>query len=374
MIVLRASDAVVTFYLPAPDDPSLKPEFEPGFFAYDYGKYDINRVCQSVSLHRLQVEPPFLGEPWDKKTPMFANVDPIPELRHTLINDRILKAARAGQVKELTGITITPVIRIVNGIRTSVVPGRTKLWSPVVDVPGLGLERLFLWTHADFWWEVEKITIDPMPEVAAARDLVAFDIVNRMAPVFGPDLAREDTRSHAADVLEAYCAELEDLLDARGNDEEAIHQWLFNRQHWLFLDPHPRNVWSKLPFGDKISDFVVRSADNTYSLIEIEPGNQAILKRADGEPTARFNHACQQVRDWKRYIRDNVHTVRSELGLEDIDNPGGMVIMGRSADIERRNAQTRWRDMKATGDLRLFTFDELCDSVRALAGELRAIC
>ncbi len=48
-------------------------------------------------------------------------------------------------------------------------------------------------------------------------------------------------------------------------------------------------------------------------LIEIERADTPILTRAS-EPTAPFNHACLQVRDWQRYIRENVRTVRSEQG------------------------------------------------------------
>src|SRR6185436_18431166 len=97
----------------------------------------------------------------------------------------------------------------------------------------------------------------------------------------------------------------------------------------IFLVPHAQNVWSKLPFGDKVSDFVVRRADGTYKLIEIEPADTRIFRSYDSEPSQPFNYGFQQITDWERYIRDNVHTVRAELGLADIDSPEGMVVIGR---------------------------------------------
>jgi len=154
-------------------------------------------------------------------------------------------------------------------------------------------------------------------------------------------------------------------------EEESIHQWLLRPEHHAFLEPHQVRVWSKLAFGNKVSDFVVRRSDGTYSLIEIEPASAKVFTQRVGEPSAPFNHACQQVRDWQRYIRDNVHTVRSELGLEGIYEPVGMVVIGRDADIPSGEARTRWRDLKGTQPLVLLTFDDLIDRILALAASLK---
>jgi hypothetical protein len=131
------------------------------------------------------------------------------------------------------------------------------------------------------------------------------------------------------------------------------------------------NVKSKLDFGNRGSDFVVRRSDGTYVVIEIERANERIFQRKNSEPSAAFNHACQQVYDWQRYIRDNVHTVRNELGLDGIYEPSGMVIMGRSSAIDSDIARVRWRDLKGDHEPQVFTYDEIIERTRALADSLR---
>jgi hypothetical protein len=41
-----------------------------------------------------------------------------------------------------------------------------------------------------------------------------------------------------------------------------------------------------------------------------------------------------QVTDWQRFVRDNVHTVRNEMSLPNIYDPRGMMVMGRSRDVQ----------------------------------------
>ncbi|MCI0625868.1 MAG: DUF4263 domain-containing protein [Acidobacteria bacterium] len=198
-------------------------------------------------------------------------------------------------------------------------PARIKIWAPVFPIPGVGLRRLYLWTHADFWWFSEKLDLTlERAEHASQSDILALQTLTASVPALTPEVVQRDTTVHAADILDEYCDEFVGLLNKEGNNEETIHQWLNDVRHRIFLDPHAQRVWSKLQFGGKVSDFVVRRADGTYKLIEIERADTRIFRSSDSEPSQPFNHACQQIRDWKRYIRDNVHTVRSELGLADM--------------------------------------------------------
>lgn len=174
----------------------------------------------------------------------------------------------------------------------------------------------------------------------------------------------------AGTILDQLCNEFDALLSASGHNENEIHQWLKDERHYVFLHPDTDALWSKLPFGDKESDFVIRHADRTYRLIEIEPATTAMFRR-NSEPTAYFNHACQQVRDWQRYIRDNVRTVREELGLEGIDLPRGVVIIGRDEQIIGKEIERKWYDMKSRADPEVYTYDELIRRVRGLGRLLR---
>lgn len=368
--IFRGSDGYAAFYLPPPPSDLHIPE---GYYVHDYSEHTLNEICQSLSLHRLQVAPAKIGERWDTFQTKPIDVPPIPGLQAPWFHDDVREAAKSGQLGSLPGMTASPIIHVEKGVRVRIEPARIRIWSPVFNFPGVGRQRLFLWTYADLWWYPQRLTLDPAtaPQVAAA-DLLAFETVYRASVGFTPEIAQKDTSLNAAEILDGFCEEFLSLLDTEGHDEERLHQWLYTPDHRVFLDPHAILVRSKVPFGDKVSDFVIRRVDGTYTLIEIEAATTNIFQTRNQEPSAPFNHACQQVRDWQRYVRDNVHTVRTELDLPGIYEPNGMVVIGRSGDIPKGDAQIRWRDLKSK-ELELFTYDEWVDRVKALSRTLRKL-
>lgn len=371
--ILKASDGYVTFYLTEP--PGLPiPQEARGYHGLDYSQHTLNTICQSTTLRYLRVADANLGQPWDAFSPMPANVVYPADLKGNWFSSEVREAARSGSLTDvpLPGMMISPIVYVKNGIRTKISPSRVKIWSPTITIPGRGLTRLYDWTHADFWWFPEQLPLDASrAEQLARNDLVALQTVLNVVPDLTAEDAQRDLPTYAADILEASCDEFLALLQDNGDDEEALHQWLNKQEHHIFVDPHAIEVHSKVPFGNKQSDFVVRRPDQTYLLIEIERANLHIFQKRNAEPTHQFNHACQQVRDWQRYIRDNVHTVRTELGLDEIYEPRGMVIMGRTKDIREGDAMTRWLDMKNKYELDLATYDELNARVRSIAESLR---
>jgi len=184
--------------------------------------------------------------------------------------------------------------------------------------------------------------------------------------------------SRASSILRSKCDELKLLLDKNAGCEEKIHQWLNLRENHVFLDPAAVCVRSKVPFGDSVSDFVIELSDKRYVLVEIEHANHQVFSKK-GEPRNSLTHAIQQVRDWQRYIRDNIHTVRTELQLLEIDLPHGMVIIGRATGLfsaalgsAKTRARNTWRDLKAR-DPAVFTYDELIGRVESLSDRLEMI-
>lgn len=189
-----------------------------------------------------------------------------------------------------------------------------------------------------------------------------------------PDAERlsDKERAHSvADSLVGCCTDFLSLLAAKGDSEKTIHQWLLDPRHHVFLDTSAIEVRSKVPFGSKVSDFVVRRSDETYLLVEIETATARIFRSDNAEPHSGFTHACTQVRDWQRYIHENLHTVREEQAFPGIYRPKGMIVMGRAEQIAGREACQRWRALKNEGDPLVFTYDELCARVETLAGMLR---
>jgi len=373
--ILAASDGFLVDYHPFHEKMQ-----EPGVVGYDLSGYDLNTLCQFLSCRLLRVRYPEIGKPYEPPTPVpdTPQDDIIPGGFGIMIHPDVRAAlkdhtcASQGYVPPpFPAIQASPLVQYEEGIAKHVLPCRFKIWSPVVDLPGLGLRRLYHWTHADLWWYPDRLNLDPeqSSEVAHA-DFQALQVIIRAAEVLSPTEAKEDSPSHASKILEGLCRDFEALLDSSGHDEEAIHQWLNEPKHHLFLDSDPAKVWSKVPFGKSVSDFVVRCSDGRYKLIEIEPASSPIFQGKGHEPTARFNHACRQVRDWKQHVREHVHEVRDVQGLADIYEPGGVVIMGRAHDIAADKARKRWYDMKNAPELDLFTYDEVCERVRQLAYRL----
>ncbi len=179
--------------------------------------------------------------------------------------------------------------------------------------------------------------------------------------------------STASRILEMQCDEFDALLRRHASDEERIHQWMARKEHHHFLDTDCIQVWSKMRFGNYVSDFVVQRSDETYKLIEIEPPSYQVLNRSNADPSARFNHACQQVFDWQRYVRDHVHHVRDVQGLPGIYEPSGMVLIGRDTELRTSMARSRWQDIKARHNLEIATYDDVVRRIRALAKRLRQL-
>ena len=375
--VIRASDGFLVAY--HPHHESFRDGA--GEVYSDLSKYDLNTVCQWLTAHLLRVRYPDLGKPYEPPTPVpdtRIEEPVIPGMFGIMLHPEIrayLKSTAIGDspTPPFPAVQVTPFVRYEQGIAIEIVPCRFKLWSPIVDVPGLGRRRLYHWTHADIWWYPDQLNLDPAqaPHVAQI-DLLAFDAVVSAVAVFSPKEAERDVPQHASEVLERSCSEFELLLDTAGHDEEKIHQWLNMPAHHLFLDlPPPSKVWSKIPFGKTVSDFAIRCTDGRYKVIEIERATLRIFQEKGQEPTAHFNHACNQIRDWQLHVREHVHEVREVRGLTDIYEPRGVVMMGRTRDIDSDASRRRWRHLKSDFNLEVYTYDEICDRVRQLASTLR---
>lgn len=368
--IIKGSDGYVTFYL-----PSMPPGegVADGFYAYDHSSHDLNTICQSLHVHRLKIAPPMLGSAWDAFVQP-EDTDPIPGFSAALIHDDIRSAASKGFVRNLPGMTMGLPIYVEKGVRSHLLPERSKIWSPVFDIEDVGSRRLYQWTHADFWWLPEKLDLSSARAAeTAAFDIMALQAVSAGQPPLTVDDASQDADKLAADRLDEQCDALVALLEAEGSNEEAIHQFLYRPENHFFLDTDHVEVRSKVPFGDYISDFVVRRSDQTYKLIEIEPATKRIFTTSRSEPTAHFNHARQQVLDWQDYVREHVAHVRDVQHLPGIHEPPGMVLMGRSSDIDSEKAEKRWKAMAASDPLELRTYDDVITKMRNLAERLRTM-
>ena len=375
VMTFEASDGYVSFYRP----PGARMQDVPGYHRQIFRDYTLNEICQSYTLNFLRVFPPDIGQQAFMPREMPPPPDrKVPRSGPLMFSRGVVEGAAAKSLGTVRGVAVSPILNVRSGIIKSISPHRLKLWSPTIDIPGRGIHRQYHWTHADFWWLPESLDLDPsVSKDIAFADIMALETLLSQTGELPAEIisqANGDSSQAASSILNQLCEEFSNLLDDESADEETIHQWLNNERHHIFLDPDAVRVWSKLEFGEHISDFVVRRSNGTYILIEIEPAKFRIFTKRGAEPSQQFKHACQQVNDWQIFIGDNVRYVRAELGLDEISpSPPGIVILGRSRDIDSPDAQKRWEHMKRTHKPAAFTYDDAIERVRTLAGRLETI-
>ena len=355
----QASDGIAVFYLPG--EPSNGP---PGLYAYDHSQHTLNEILQSLHINRLQFKVPIVGTKWEPMQGPLEFTERIPEIQTTYMSQMLREGLIRGQ-QSAPGLTVAPIIYLDGGVVSHVYPGRVKLWSPIVEFVSTGKFKYFSWNHADIWWQPAVLSL-PNPELTAQSDLIAMREVQSIFGAIAIEQFGRDTNQNAAAIFENEILQFQALL-AQEPNESTIHNWLVN--HRPFLDVTARRILSKVSFGKHVSDFVIERADGTYELVEIE-GVQRIFTPSGSEPRAQFNHACTQVRDWMRYINENLRTVEGEQGLSGIYQPDGRVVMGRSDDIDTEQAKQRWKHLKSEA-LLVDTYDDLVARVRQLVAVLR---
>lgn len=164
------------------------------------------------------------------------------------------------------------------------------------------------------------------------------------------------TRRHYAALLK----EFETLLDGL---EEPVHNFL--RQHPEFLSPTHERMWPKLPFGNRVSDFVFRESHNDYLLVEIEAPVRELFRR-DGQQREEVTHAINQIADWIQFIADNKREVEEKMGLAGISaSPRSLIVIGRSASLTDENRRKLTTLQAQHNKLRILTYDDLLASCRA---------
>jgi hypothetical protein len=195
--------------------------------------------------------------------------------------------------------------------------------------------------HAEMWAELDLLA------TVAQRNL-------RNNQLLGLD-NRGQTRKEYARLL----AEFEVLLNG---PEEPVHQFLKRNPH--LLSPTHSEYWSKLPFGDRISDFVFRESHDDYQLVEIEAPIRQLFRK-DGQQRQELTHAIDQISDWLQYIANNKTEVEIELGLNGISvNPRTLVVIGRSNGLTDANRQKLATIQNSHPKLRIMTYDDVLENAR----------
>lgn len=214
-------------------------------------------------------------------------------------------------------------------------------WQVVEIYPVLG-DEYWKPEYAPMWAELDLLAVIAQKNATASR-------------LNGVD-SRGALRKFYANLL----AEFGTLLTG---PEEPVHQFL--KQHPELLCPTHERSWSKLPFGDRVSDFVFREPHYDYQLVEIEAPIRELFRK-DGQQREELTHALNQISDWIQYLANNKKRVEEELGLTGIStNPRTLVVIGRSASLTEENCAKLATLQAQQNKLRILTYDDLLATARA---------
>ena len=160
-------------------------------------------------------------------------------------------------------------------------------------------------------------------------------------------------------VIEEY----EHLLDRVPQYESELQKFLV--KHPVFIDPLAVEVYDRRSLGDDlITDFVVRRITNDYLLVEIEKSSDPLFTASD-DFTHQVTHAVGQVSGFQSWVSDNIAYAQTKL--PGIRRPGGLVIIGRDAELnERRRRKLLEENFSRGQHVQIVTFDHLLEQAKTI--------
>jgi Domain of unknown function (DUF4263) len=175
------------------------------------------------------------------------------------------------------------------------------------------------------------------------------------------ELATLDGRAEKRRQVVALLSEFETLL---AGAEEPVHQFL--KKNPILLCPTYDRLWSKVTFGEYVSDFVIRETPIDYVLVEIEAPHRELFRR-NGHQRHEFTHAIGQINDWLSYLADHRADVEAEYDMQGISvSPRGLVVIGRSGGLTDAHRKKISIIQERQPRLRILTYDDVIANARTV--------
>lgn len=155
--------------------------------------------------------------------------------------------------------------------------------------------------------------------------------------------------------------EFEELINLEKKEED--YQVFFSLNP-IFINPLSHEVFNKQKLGDDlITDFVVKTFQNEYLLVEIEKPQDKIFNNR-GDFSAKFTHAYNQVLDFILWVDENISYAQKKM--PDVVSPNGILIMGRGADLnEKQKLKIRYFNKNSTR-ITVYTYDDILENANKL--------
>lgn len=163
-------------------------------------------------------------------------------------------------------------------------------------------------------------------------------------------------------VLEEFDA----LIEAQPSHEPAFQEFLV--KHPQILDPLAHEVWPTPDlFGFREPDFIVKRADGTYMVVEIEcPGKPLVT--GGGQLSAFVTHAEQQAMDYRRNLIRKFTDMR--VSIPDFQEPDCLVVVGLERGLSDYQRQVLRDANHGRTHLRIVGFDWLLERGRKISANV----
>ena len=145
---------------------------------------------------------------------------------------------------------------------------------------------------------------------------------------------------------------------------EEIECQNFLKTNPYILEPFHAQIWSKPRLGEElIPDFIVRSIDNSYTVIEIEKPDISIMTKA-GELSAKATHAKRQALDFRDWlINNNLYAIKK---FPSVYRPYCLVVIGMESQLsDIQKLRLRQENESTQGVLRIVGFDWIYDRAKS---------
>jgi hypothetical protein len=163
-------------------------------------------------------------------------------------------------------------------------------------------------------------------------------------------------------VLERY----EALIVEQPDNEPAFQRFL--TEHPQLLDPMAVQVWPQPNlFGFRFPDFVVRRADNSYIVIEIERPSRPLVT-SGGQLSADVTHAEQQATGYRAYLMQRPADAR--VHFPNFEDPDCLVVTGLERALDQGQTAVLREANRNRHRLRIVGFDWLADRARTVAANI----
>jgi hypothetical protein len=165
---------------------------------------------------------------------------------------------------------------------------------------------------------------------------------------------------------EPVLREFEALMRSHGADEPTFQAFL--SQHPALLDPMAVQIWPEPSlFGSRRPDFVVRRADDTYLVVEIECPNKTLIT-GGAQLSAEATHAEMQVADYRTYLMK--HYADALQHFPNFDEPDCLAVVGMEVGLNETQ-KAALRDVnRGRHRTKIVGFDWLSQRARIVADNM----